>query len=124
MKKHSEEKFLYPCSDVATEATMNFLQKNGYDVTPAVLFKTVVSDLSDLAEVFYDVLGFFSPSSIQSLYINFPDFKQNNTRIATFGVNTYKAVEDAGLIVDIAAPSPEAPSMIMAVENYIKKSNK
>ena len=124
MKKHADETFLYPCSDVATEATMNFLQKNGYNVTPAVLFKTVVSDLSDLAEVFYDVLGFFSPSSIQSLYTNFPDFKQNNTRIATFGVNTFKAVEDAGLIVDIAAPSPEAPSMIMAIENYIKKSNK
>jgi uroporphyrinogen-III synthase len=103
---------------------MNFLQKNGYDVTPAVLFRTVVSDLSDLAEVFYDVIAFFSPSSIQSLYTNFPDFKQNKTRIAAFGLNTHKAVKDAELIVDIAAPSPEAPSMIMAIENYIKKSNK
>jgi uroporphyrinogen-III synthase len=124
LKKHADEKFLYPCSDVATEATMNFLQKSGYDLTPAVLFRTVVSDLSDLAEVFYDIIGFFSPSSIQSLYTNFPDFKQNNTRIAAFGVSTHKAVTDAGLIVDIAAPSPEAPSMIMAIENYIKKSNK
>ena len=124
LKKHADEKFLYPCSDVATEDTMNFLQKNGYEFTPAVLFRTVVSDLSDLAEVFYDVIAFFSPSSIQSLFTNFPDFKQNNTRIAAFGVNTHKAVKDAGLIVDIAAPSPEAPSMIMAIENYIKKSNK
>lgn len=124
LKKHANEKFLYPCSDVATEDTMNFLQKNGYNVTPAVLFKTVVSDLSDLADVFYDVIGFFSPSSIQSLYINFPDFKQNKTRIAAFGLNTQKAITDAGLIVDIAAPNPEAPSMIMAIENYIKKSNK
>ncbi len=124
MKKHAGEKFLYPCSDVATETTMNFLQKNGYDVTPAVLFKTVVSDLSDLAEVFYDVIAFFSPSSIQSLFTNFPDFAQNNTRIAAFGVNTHKAVTDANLTVDIAAPTPEAPSMIMAIENYIKKSNK
>ena len=124
LKKHAAEKFLYPCSNVATEDTMNFLQKNGYNVTPAVLFKTVVSDLSDLADVFYDVIGFFSPSSIQSLYINFPDFKQNKTRIAAFGLNTQKAITDAGLIVDIAAPNPEAPSMIMAIENYIKKSNK
>jgi uroporphyrinogen-III synthase len=83
-----------------------------------------VSDLSDLAEVFYDVIGFFSPSSIQSLFMNFPNFKQNNTRIAAFGVNTHRAVNEAGLVVDIAAPTPEAPSMIMAIENYIKKSNK
>ncbi|MES2417201.1 MAG: uroporphyrinogen-III synthase [Bacteroidota bacterium] len=124
LKKHAGEKFLYPCSDVATEDIMNFLQKNGYDFTPAVLFRTVVSDLSDLAEVFYDIIAFFSPSSIQSLYTNFPDFKQNKTRIAAFGLNTHKAVMDAGLIVDIAAPSVEAPSMIMAIENYIKKSNK
>ncbi len=124
LKKHSSEKFLYPCSDVATEDTMRFLEKNGYDYTKAVLFKTVVSDLSDLAEVFYDVIAFFSPSSIQSLFQNFPDFKQNNTRIAVFGANTLKAVEDADLIADIAAPSPEAPSMTMAIENYIKKSNK
>jgi uroporphyrinogen-III synthase len=124
LKKHAGEKFLYPCSDVATEDTMNFLLKNGYDLTPAVLFKTVVSDLSDLADVTYDVIAFFSPSSIQSLYTNFPDFQQNNTRLAAFGVNTHKAVTDKSLIVDIAAPSPESPSMIMAIENYIKKSNK
>lgn len=124
LKKHNAEKFLYPCSDVATEDTMRFLEQNGYDFTKAVLFKTVVSDLSDLAEVFYDVIGFFSPSSIQSLFVNFPDFKQNYTRIAVFGSNTMKAVEDAGLIVDISAPSPQAPSMIMAIENYIKISNK
>jgi len=124
LKKHAGEKFLYPCSDVATEDTMNFLQKNGYNFTPAVLFRTVVSDLSDLAEVFYDVIAFFSPSSIQSLFVNFPEFKQNNTRLAAFGANTHKAVKDANLIVDIEAPSPEAPSMIMAIENYLKRSNK
>lgn len=124
LKKHTSERFLYPCSDVATEDTMNLLQKNGYNVTPATLFKTVISDLSDLAEVFYDIIAFFSPSSIQSLYINFPDFLQNETRLATFGANTTKAVRDKGLIVDIEAPNPAAPSMIMAIENYIKKSNK
>ncbi|MFC4213270.1 uroporphyrinogen-III synthase [Pedobacter lithocola] len=124
LKKHANEKFLYPCSDVATEDTMKFLEKSGYDFTPAVLFKTVVSDLSDLAEVFYDVIAFFSPSSIQSLFKNFPNFQQNNTRIAAFGVNTSKAVTDLGLIVDIAAPTPGVSSMTMAIENYIKVSNK
>ncbi len=124
LKKHANEKFLYPCSDVATEDTMNFLEKNGYNFTPAVLFRTVVSDLSDLADVFYDVIAFFSPSSIQSLYKNFPEFKQNKTRIAAFGTNTSKAVEEKGLIVDIAAPAPGVPSMIMAIENYVKISNK
>ncbi|MBE7175359.1 MAG: uroporphyrinogen-III synthase [Mucilaginibacter polytrichastri] len=124
LKKHSSEKFLYPCSDVAAEETQNFLLDNGYDFTPAVMFRTVVSDLSDLADVFYDVLVFFSPSSIQSLYQNFPDFKQNNTRIAAFGATTHKAVTDAGLILDIPAPTQNAPSMTMALLDYIKQVNK
>jgi len=124
LKKHASEKFLYPCSDVAAEETQKFLQENGYDFTPAVLFKTVCSDLSDLADVFYDVIAFFSPSSIQSLYKNFPDFKQNNTRIAAFGLTTHKALAERELILDIPAPTPKAPSMIMALEDYIKQVNK
>lgn len=124
LKKHAKEKFLYPCSDVANEETQNWLQENGYDFTPAVLFRTVVSDLSDLANVFYDIIVFFSPSSIQSLFENFPDFKQNDTRIAAFGPTTHQAIADRNLILDIAAPTPEAPSMTMAVEQYIKKVNK
>ena len=124
LKKHSNEKFLYPCSDVAAEETQKFLLENGYNFTPAVLFRTVCSDLSDLAEVFYDVIAFFSPSSIQSLYKNFPDFKQNNTRIAAFGATTHKAVLESGLILDIPAPTPPAPSMTMAIEQYVKQVNK
>ena len=124
LKKHAKEKFLYPCSDVANEETQNWLQENGYDFTPAVLFRTVVSDLADLANVFYDIIVFFSPSSIQSLFENFPDFKQNDTRIAAFGPSTHQAIADRNLILDIAAPTPEAPSMTMAVEQYIKKVNK
>lgn len=124
LKKHANEKFLYPCSDVAAEETQKFLQENGYDFTPAVLFRTVCSDLSDLAEVFYDIIAFFSPSSIQSLYKNFPDFQQNYTRIAAFGASTHKAVAEHGLILDIPAPTPAAPSMTMAIEQYIKTANK
>lgn len=121
LKKHTAEKFLYPCSDVANEATSIFLKSQGIDFTPAVLFKTVVSDLSDLAEVFYDIIVFFSPSSVQSLFTNFPSFKQNNTRIAAFGLTTQQAILDANLILDIPAPMPEAPSMTMAIEQYIKQ---
>ena len=124
LKKHATEKFLYPCSDVAAEETQKFLHDNGYDFKPAVLFHTVCSDLSDLAEVFYDVIAFFSPSSIHSLFINFPDFQQNDTRIAAFGVSTHKAAVEHNLILDIPAPTPQAPSMTMAIEQYIRQANK
>ena len=124
LKKHSTEKFLYPCSDVAAEETQKFLHDHGYDFKTAILFHTVCSDLSDLAEVFYDVIAFFSPSSINSLYINFPDFQQNNTRIAAFGASTHKAALEHNLILDIPAPTPLAPSMTMALEQYIKQANK
>lgn len=124
LKKHADERFLYPCSNVAGEETQNWLQENGYNFTPAVLFKTVVSDLSDLKEVFYDIIVFFSPSSVQSLYENFPDFKQNNTRIAAFGPATQQALLDRNLIIDIPVPTAEAPSMTMAIEQYIAIANK
>ena len=90
----------------------------------ATFYKTLISDLSDLANVYYDVLVFFSPSGIESLFHNFHDFKQNNTRIAVFGDTTIKAVEDKGLRVDIAAPTVDTPSMTMALEKYIKEMNK
>ena len=87
------------------------------------MYKTVSSDLSDLSDVFYDVLAFFSPQGIESLFDNFPDFKQNNTRIAVFGNATLKAAEEKGLFVNIKAPTPEAPSMTKALENYIIIAN-
>ncbi len=124
LKKHTTEQFLYPCSDVSAEETQRFLQENGFTFTQAVLFRTVCSDLSDLANVFYDVIVFFSPSSVQSLYKNFPTFEQNDTRIAAFGVSTQKAIAERNLIVDIPAPTPIAPSMTMAIEQYIKQVNK
>lgn len=124
LKKHGSENFLYPCSDVAAEETQNFLQDNGYNFTTAVIFRTVCSDLSDLADVFYDIIAFFSPSSIQSLYKNFPDFQQKETRIAAFGASTHKAVLESNLILDIPAPTPNAPSMTMAIEQYLKIANK
>ena len=100
------------------------MEENGIDFKAATLYRTVCSDLSDLSDVNYDVLVFFSPSGIKSLYQNFPDFKQNDTRIAVFGPTTAKAAEEAGLNIDIAAPQPESPSMTRALELYIKKANK
>lgn len=124
IKKHKDEKFLLPCSDISKEEISEVLDQQGIKYTKAVLYKTVCTDLSDLAKVNYDALVFFSPSGITSLFENFPKFKQNKTRIAAFGPTTAKAVLDAGLKLDIQAPTPSAPSMTMALEEYIKKANK
>ncbi len=124
MKKHKSEKFLVPLSHIHKEEIPNLLESNGYDFTKAILYKTVSSDLSDLSDIKYDVLVFFSPSGIKSLQQNFPDFKQNDTKIASFGPSTAEAVREAGLRLDIEAPTPQAPSMTMALDQYIKKANK
>ncbi|MBX9853770.1 MAG: uroporphyrinogen-III synthase [Cytophagaceae bacterium] len=123
IKKHKSETFLYPCSDIRKDDIPIFLKENDYKFSEAVIYNTVASDLSDLAEVNYDVIAFFSPSGVHSLFTNFPKFKQNKTRIAAFGPTTAKAVKDAGLILDIEAPLPNAPSMTGALELYIKKAN-
>ncbi len=123
IKKHKKEKFIFPCSDIRKEDIPDFLEENGFTYSEVIIYRTVASDLSDLSEIFYDVIAFFSPSGIKSLFDNFPDFKQNKTRIAAFGPTTAKAVKDAGLILDIQAPLPNAPSMIGALEFYIKKAN-
>ena len=124
IKKHKSEKFLLPSSDQVKQSMIDLMDSLTVEWKRAVLFKTVISDLSDLENVFYDVLVFFSPSGIKSLFENFPTFKQNNTRIAVFGNSTVKAAEEAGLKIDIAAPSKETPSMTMALEKYIKEVNK
>ncbi len=124
IKKHSKEKFLFPCSNIRKDDLPDYMNKNSYDFKEMILYRTVASDLSDLSDVNYDILAFYSPSGISSLFENFPDFKQNNTRIAAFGPTTSKAVRDAGLILDIEAPLPNAPSMTGALEAYIKLANK
>ncbi|MEQ8581855.1 MAG: uroporphyrinogen-III synthase [Marinoscillum sp.] len=123
MKKHKKEKFIFPCSDIRKDDIPEFMEKNGYDFSEVIIYRTVASDLSDLSDIFYDIIAFFSPSGIKSLFDNFPNFEQNKTRIAAFGPTTAKAVRDAGLILDIQAPLPNAPSMTGALELYIKKAN-
>ncbi|MBK9487692.1 MAG: uroporphyrinogen-III synthase [Haliscomenobacter sp.] len=124
LKKHKGEKFLLPCSNLGAKEITKFLDDMNLDWKDAIMYHTVSSDLSDLSDVTYDVLVFFSPLCIQSLYDNFPDFKQNDTRIAVYGNLTRQAVEDRGLNVNINAPAPEVPSMTKALENYLQKSNK
>ena len=123
-QKFENESFLVPTSDVLNSETSLFLDSISINWTRAKLYKTVVSDLSDLRDVYYDVLVFFSPSGIESLFINFPDFKQNNTRIAVYGNATVKAASDAKLRIDIKAPTPDTPSMTMAIEKYISQNSK
>ncbi|MDA0314066.1 MAG: uroporphyrinogen-III synthase [Bacteroidetes bacterium] len=122
-KKHKNEKYLFPCSDIRKEDIPGYMEKQGIALTEAIIYHTVAADLSDLADVKYDILAFFSPSGIKSLRQNFPDFVQGKTRIAAFGPTTAQAVRDMGLILDIEAPMPNAPSMTGALELFIKKAN-
>ncbi len=119
MKKHKQEKFLLPCSDLLKPTIPQLLDEAGLTYTKAVMYRTVCSDLSDLSDVKYDMLVFFSPSGIESLLKNFPEFTQGSTKIAVFGPTTAKATLDSGLRVDVNAPNQKAPSMTMAIENYI-----
>ena len=122
-KHKAKEKFLLPCSNLGAKAVTSWLEAQSIEFTEAMMYRTVSSDLSDLADITYDALVFFSPLGIQSLYDNFPDFKQNETRFAVFGNSTTKAVEERGLTINIKAPTPESPSMTMALEHYLKASN-
>tara|TARA_R110002124_G_scaffold120895_6_gene279030 strand:+ start:89768 stop:90517 length:750 start_codon:yes stop_codon:yes gene_type:complete len=123
IKKYKNEKFLLPSSDKLKPEIPSVLNELKVDWKQCVFYKTVVSDLSNLRDVYYDILVFFSPSGIESLFENFPDFEQNDTRIAVFGNTTVKAANEKGLRVDIQAPTPETPSMTMALEKYIKEVN-
>ena len=124
LKKYKDEKFLLPASDQLNAEAPIILNNLKVDWTQAVFYKTVMSDLSDLADVYYDILAFFSPTGIKSLFKNFPDFQQKETRIAVFGSTTQKEALEHGLRVDIMAPTPESPSMTMALDKYITKANK
>lgn len=123
IKKYKNESFLLPSSDKLKKEVPRVLNDLGVSWKQATFYRTVVSDLSDLRDVYYDILVFFSPSGIESLLKNFPDFEQNDTRIAVFGNTTIQAATHHGLRVDIQAPTPETPSMTMALEKYIKEVN-
>ena len=124
MKKHKEEKFLLPCTDILRDNIPDTLEKQLLPFTKVILYRTVAADLSDLENVYYDMLVFFSPGGIESLFKNFPDFKQNETVIAAFGPTTANAVVKHNLRLDVHAPHPKAPSMVGAIELFIKEQLK
>ncbi len=124
MKKHKKETFLLPCADRLRDNIPDTLAESSLNFTKAVLYRTVASDLSDLENVYYDMLVFYSPGGVESLMKNFPDFKQNETVIAAFGPTTAKAIVDNNLRLDLHAPQPNAPSMTGAIENFVKSAKK
>lgn len=123
-KKFPTEKYLLPASDILSADIQKTLDSSNIDWTRATMYKTVCSDLSDISIADYDMLVFFSPQGIKSLGMNFKDFKQEDTKIAVFGTTTEQAAKEAGLRVDVMAPTKESPSMTMAIEKYIRSVNK
>ena len=119
-KKYPNDKYLLPSSDILSPEIPKILEQAKIDWKRAIMYKTVFSDLSDITIKNYDMLVFFSPQGIKSLLDNFKDFKQNETKIAVFGNTTQQAAEEAGLTINVMAPSKESPSMTMAIEKYLK----
>ncbi len=124
IKKHKTEKFLFPCSDIHKEEIPKMLEDNKINYKKATIYRTLASDLSDLDITKFDMLVFFSPSGIKSLLKNYPDFTQNDTIIGGFGSTTHKAIRDAGLTLNIDAPSQTAPSMTMAIDLFLQNEAK
>ncbi len=121
LQKNSKETFLLPVAEVHQPQDLTFLKDKGLNVTEAVMFRTVSNDFAPDEDFNYDMLIFFSPIGIKALKKNFPDFEQGKTVIATFGSQTAKAVEEAGLRLDLAAPTPETPSMSGALDKYLSE---
>lgn len=124
MRKHKDEKFLLPCSDIHKESMAEVLDQNNITYTKAVLYKTVAANLKTIKIDDYDMIAFFSPAGIKSLQKNFPKFKQNDTLFAAFGESTCEAVRESGFTLHIEAPTKSSPSMTMAIEEYIEKESK
>lgn len=129
MKKHKEESYLFCCSDISSDEPLRLLADAKLTFSKAVMFRTVSVDLKDIVKIGdYDMLVFFSPAGIVSLKQNFPEFKQEGVAIGGFGEATCKAIKDAGFELNFMAPTPSAPSMTMAIEQYlaaeIKKNKK
>lgn len=121
--KHKNDKYFIPQSDVHSNELSNMLDSKGISYTCGVMYRTVSNDFTKEEPFDYDMLVFFSPSGIQSLLKNFPDYSQDNTAIATFGPATAKSVTDAGLRLDLQAPTPEYPSITAALDAYLKEHN-
>ena len=122
--RHKEEKFFLPCSDQGNPELTQFFKDLKVPLQEAVMYRTVNTDLTNLKDIKYDILAFFSSLEIKSMFEQFPDFKQEDRRICVFGPSAYKAVTERGMKVNIQAGTPEAPSIAVALETYLKNSNK
>src|ERR1700722_8164704 len=127
INKHKEnEKFLYPCSENQQDnEIVGWLKNNNCEFISPFMYRTISNDVKEvMVKSEYDIICFFTPSGVKSLFDNLPKFKQNGTKIGAFGNNTSKAVEDAGLVIEIKAPQPKAPSMVSALEKYLSEAIK
>ncbi|MFY7838941.1 MAG: uroporphyrinogen-III synthase [Lacibacter sp.] len=124
-KHKSNEKFLYPCSENVDNEITTWLRNHNCEFATPILYKTVSNDVKELiTEGEFDVICFFTPSGVKSLFENLPKYKQNGTFIGAFGANTFKAVEEAGLQLQIKAPEPQAPSMVSALDRFLAQLTK
>lgn len=125
-KHKSNEKFLYVCSENQQDnEIVNWLKANNCEFSLAFMYRTQSNDVKELlSRTEYDIICFFTPSGVKSLFDNFPKYRQNGTVIGAFGSNTSKAVEEAGLQLDIKAPLPQAPSMVAALEMFLSGKKK
>ncbi|MEO6254988.1 MAG: uroporphyrinogen-III synthase [Ferruginibacter sp.] len=125
INKHKDnEKFLYPCSESFDNEITNWLISNNCEHATPVMYRIISNDITEVMSRGYDVICFFTPGGVKSLIENFPKFKQNGTKIGAFGANTFKAAEEAGLVLDIKAPQPQAQSMVSALELYLSSLKK
>lgn len=125
INKHKDnEKFLYPCSQSFDSEITNWLKSHNCEYATPVMYRIISNDVKEVMSKNFDVICFFTPGGVRSLIENFPGYKQNGTRIGAFGPNTFKAVEEAGLTLDIKAPQPLAPSMVSALELYLSAAKK
>ena len=121
--KHKDEKFLITTSDNSKpEAITRLFEEKGLDFTTVVLIKSVSNDLSGLDPASYDMIVFYNPSDVKSLYENFPEFTQGDIRFISYGRSIVKAMEEAGLEIAVKAPSPEHRSVAGAIESYLKEN--
>jgi uroporphyrinogen-III synthase len=122
INKHKEnERFLYPCSENQQDnEIVGWLKNNNCEFATPFMYRSISNDIKEvLSRAEFDIICFFTPSGVKSLFDNFPKYKQNGTKIGAFGNNTSRAVEDAGLTLEIKAPQPLAPSMVSALEKYL-----
>ncbi len=121
--KHKNERYFLPLSDVHSNDFSNLLDSKNIMHSDAIMYRTVSNDFSKDEPFDYDMLIFFSPSGVKALMKNFPDFRQGDIVIGTLGPATAKAVRDAGLRLDIEAPSPQYPSISAAIDDHLRKAN-